>query len=92
MRKSSYYRSCPDCGANLDPGEHCDCGEEKESIALGFDQAHGRDMACLCAIRQRDDGIREVAAFYYGEEAERIHREVCGGCDIFTTSRKLHTL
>lgn len=21
----SYYRTCPHCGANLDPGERCDC-------------------------------------------------------------------
>ncbi|MEA4955886.1 MAG: hypothetical protein VB096_10325 [Pseudoflavonifractor sp.] len=21
----SYYRTCPACGANLDPGETCDC-------------------------------------------------------------------
>ena len=21
----SYYRTCPLCGANLDPGERCDC-------------------------------------------------------------------
>lgn len=21
----SYYRTCPDCGAHLDPGEPCDC-------------------------------------------------------------------
>ena len=21
-----YYWTCPDCGANLDPGESCDCG------------------------------------------------------------------
>ena len=21
----SYYRICPDCGANLDPDERCDC-------------------------------------------------------------------
>ncbi len=20
-----YYHTCPYCGANLDPGEHCDC-------------------------------------------------------------------
>ena len=24
MRKH-YYDICPDCGAHLDPGEHCDC-------------------------------------------------------------------
>ena len=23
----SYYRECPNCGANLDPGETCDCGK-----------------------------------------------------------------
>lgn len=21
----SYFITCPDCGANLDPGEYCDC-------------------------------------------------------------------
>lgn len=24
-----FYRACPDCGANLDPGEMCTCREEK---------------------------------------------------------------
>lgn len=23
----SYYRTCPYCGAHLDPGERCDCRE-----------------------------------------------------------------
>lgn len=27
--KMSYYRTCPYCGANLDPGEVCDCRREK---------------------------------------------------------------
>lgn len=26
----AYCRECPYCGANLDPGEHCSCREEKE--------------------------------------------------------------
>lgn len=26
----SYYRTCPDCGANLDPGERCDCHDDNE--------------------------------------------------------------
>lgn len=25
----NYYWTCPDCGANLDPDEQCDCGKEK---------------------------------------------------------------
>ena len=24
-----YYTTCPYCGAHLDPGEKCDCREEK---------------------------------------------------------------
>lgn len=27
---STYYRTCPDCGANLDPGEICTCQTEDE--------------------------------------------------------------
>ena len=27
---STYYRTCPDCGCNLDPGEICDCKKERE--------------------------------------------------------------
>lgn len=23
-----YYHTCPLCGANLDPGEYCDCRDE----------------------------------------------------------------
>ncbi len=25
----AFYRTCPYCGANLDPGEHCDCRKSK---------------------------------------------------------------
>ena len=27
-----YYHTCPNCGANLDPCEKCDCGEKNYSI------------------------------------------------------------
>lgn len=29
----SYYRTCPDCGATLDPGEQCDCIKEKAATS-----------------------------------------------------------
>lgn len=29
----AYYRTCPMCGANLDPGEKCDCIKEKERFS-----------------------------------------------------------
>lgn len=34
----AYYRICPDCGAALDPGEKCECQEEKEKKREFFSQ------------------------------------------------------
>lgn len=28
----AYYRTCPLCGATLDPGESCDCTQERDEI------------------------------------------------------------
>ena len=30
--RKTYYWTCPDCGANLDPGEKCDCKNNKKEI------------------------------------------------------------
>lgn len=27
----SFYKTCPHCGANLDPGESCDCQAKEEA-------------------------------------------------------------
>lgn len=27
-----YYHTCPECGANLDPGEKCDCQKNNSYI------------------------------------------------------------
>ena len=29
----SFYRPCPHCGANLDPGEKCDCGDAADAVS-----------------------------------------------------------
>lgn len=26
----AFYNVCPNCGANLDPGERCDCKEQEK--------------------------------------------------------------
>lgn len=28
----AYFHSCPKCGANLDPGEKCDCEKERQKF------------------------------------------------------------
>lgn len=35
----SYYRTCPNCGAHLDPCESCDC--DKKETALGVSSTQG---------------------------------------------------
>lgn len=30
----AYYRECPYCGVNLDPGERCDCQKDRLAEAL----------------------------------------------------------
>lgn len=38
----TYFRICPNCGGNLDPGERCDCrAKEKETAPLPRETASG---------------------------------------------------
>ncbi len=34
----AYYRICQNCGCSLDPGEKCDCQEEKQKQSDFFAQ------------------------------------------------------
>ena len=40
------YWQCPYCGANLDPGERCDCKTEKPPRVLQHSQAAGGKTYC----------------------------------------------
>lgn len=31
-RNPRYYHTCPCCGAHLDPGEHCDCDDSRNTV------------------------------------------------------------
>ena len=35
----AFYRTCARCGANLDPGESCDCEQEEKRMRRRFAQA-----------------------------------------------------
>ena len=45
-----YYRKCPTCGANLDPGEICQECREKESAAPGVADREGGDVGVPQAL------------------------------------------
>ena len=38
----SYFRTCPHCGAHLDPGEVCDCRNNEEAPASAANAGEGR--------------------------------------------------
>ena len=38
----SYYRVCPCCGAALDPGERCDCQDEKKAAVSAANTDNGK--------------------------------------------------
>lgn len=34
----AQYRTCPYCGASLDPGEKCDCQDNEKECGLPFQE------------------------------------------------------
>lgn len=38
----SFFRVCPLCGAALDPGERCDCEEEKKAAVSASNADSGK--------------------------------------------------
>lgn len=45
----SYYRTCPDCGAALDPGEKCTCNAPAPSSEdLPMESRKAAPDACKC--------------------------------------------
>lgn len=39
MKNNYYYKTCPICGAALDPGERCDCDPETTTVKTDFVKA-----------------------------------------------------
>lgn len=53
------FRECPECGAALDPGEKCDCQNEKESVPAATGTPSGgndcrRESTCILADPYQD--------------------------------------
>ena len=42
---SMYYKICPSCGAHLDPGERCDCQDEKRAARCCEHRASHTEMS-----------------------------------------------
>ena len=57
----AYYRTCPNCGSNNDPGEVCNCKDEKEDALRTQSRPQGKhrygqynDARADCQARIRE--------------------------------------
>ncbi len=65
----SYYKVCPYCGCNLDPGEVCDCREWRDENWIGKDF---RDW-CIANGKARDD--RMIYCTLITRQGSKVTRE-----------------
>lgn len=75
----SYYHTCPDCKANLDPGERCDCKKVKQAscdrLIIGFDDAQNGDCPVLTIGRHTGNRL-EILNCYYNDEAREMYNKL----------------
>lgn len=81
---AKFYNTCLDCGANLDPGEHCDCREAKEPIkqpvsdllTIAFDNAQNEYCPVLTIGRRIGNQIQIIKSYYNSEAMEMYSKLV----------------
>ena len=91
----SYYKTCPDCGAHLDPGEECDCrktvkvvcGATCDMFSQRVDVGGESFIACMSA-----DGAVSISIHYDSrqERDEAYGRRCClepGSCPYYAQLR-----
>lgn len=47
----AYYKTCPECGAALDPGEICDCKEKAAQDAANIQNGKSESEAARPTIK-----------------------------------------
>lgn len=65
----SIYRTCPQCGANLDPGEQCDCGRKDTEAKRGSSQ---KKSAVRRESRSADNPRNKSLAYSIGTERMKV--------------------
>lgn len=79
-----YYNTCPECGANLDPGEKCDCRSSGEPIALKIPVLKNPCKDCSdrypCCHAKCDDYTAWKQAHDRARAKEQLCRETQRSC------------
>ena len=50
------YRECPHCGAHLDAGERCDCGEPEQQEQTAAEERPRMRLIAVCREVDKDTG------------------------------------
>jgi len=73
------YKTCPECGANLDPQETCDCSYKTsgmtDKLIVGFDYRSDNEVA-LAVIRPKGSLNSEVINIFHGKEAMDFYTQL----------------
>lgn len=68
MKRIHYYITCENCGANLDPGEKCDCTTDKSNDS--FEKSAGSEE---CSPRMIEEPVvLPVLCMVCGEELDPV--------------------
>lgn len=58
------YKTCPDCGAHLDPGERCDCRNKKETAPLARERPQIKDS--IPSLTRGGQKVKPPGRRFYG--------------------------
>lgn len=79
----SFYHTCSKCGANLDPGEQCDCEKIRQSLLdlpvndcliIGYDYSRDMDHTMLLVSKRVGDKMQIINSYQDAEAREMYHK------------------
>lgn len=76
-----YYKTCPECGANLDPDEKCNCKQilhrrwdrSSDALIIGYDMSDIDDVFTLTVGRRNADDTITILNTFRETEARALH-------------------
>lgn len=66
------YRECPHCGAHLDAGERCDCGEPEQQEQTAAEERPRMRLIAVCREVDKDTG--RIAVQGHRKNCFRVRR------------------
>ena len=66
------YTVCPDCGANLDPGEKCDCLPKHKTVSAILEEV----------IQSMCDNHCKFPDMYSEADEDKLYEEHCDKCPL----------